>query len=90
MQNEWNEDVILFFHSFTGSKEYYPKIKDDINCIISFDRPGVGESSVVKYYLIEIFLRNIYDVLKSHNVLSIKSYFTITCNIVIYYSYALL
>ncbi|MBR5090248.1 MAG: hypothetical protein IK093_12540 [Ruminiclostridium sp.] len=33
-QNEWNDDVILFFHGFTGSKGYFPELKDDKNCII--------------------------------------------------------
>ncbi len=57
-QNEWNDDVILFFHGFTGSKGYFPELADNENCIISFDRPGVGESSIVEYYSMEDFLKN--------------------------------
>ncbi len=71
-QNEWNDDVILFFHGFTGSKGYFPELKDDKNCIISFDRPGVGESSVVEYYSMEDFLKNVYNVLKSHDVRTVR------------------
>ena len=43
-QNDWSEDVILFFHGFCGSKEYFPELPDVKDCIISFDRPGVGDS----------------------------------------------
>lgn len=71
-QNEWNEDVILFFHGFTGSKGYFPELPDNESCIISFDRPGVGESSVIEYYSMENFLKNVYDVLKSHDVKTIS------------------
>lgn len=71
-QNEWNNDVILFFHGFTGSKGYFPELADDENCIISFDRPGVGESSVVAYYAMEDFLKNVYDVLKNHDVRTVR------------------
>ena len=70
--NEWSDEVILFFHGFTGSKEYFPAIQERNKCILSFDRPGVGESSVVEYYSMENFLANIYEVLKSHNVTSVK------------------
>ncbi|MDE6280220.1 MAG: alpha/beta hydrolase [Oscillospiraceae bacterium] len=70
--NEWSNDVILFFHGFTGSKEYFPKTQVKNKCILSFDRPGVGESSVVEYYSMENFLTNVYEVLKSHNVTSVK------------------
>ena len=67
-QNEWNDDVILFFHGFTGSKGYFPELADNKNCIISFDRPGVGGSSVIEYYSMEDFLKNVCSVLKSHDV----------------------
>ena len=70
--NEWNYEVILFFHGFTGSKEYFPKIQEKNKCLLSFDRPGVGESSLVEYYSMESFLTNIYEVLKNHNVTSVK------------------
>lgn len=46
--NEWKDNVVLFFHGFTGSKEYFPLDTPDA-CIISFDRPGVGESSLSEY-----------------------------------------
>lgn len=49
---EWSRDVILFFHGFTGSKEYFPDTEKCRKCIVSFDRPGVGGSSVVPYYLL--------------------------------------
>lgn len=71
-QNEWNNDVILFFHGFTGSKGYFPELSDNENCIISFDRPGVGESSVIEYYSMEDFLKNVYNVLKSHDVKTVR------------------
>ncbi|MDE7283195.1 MAG: alpha/beta hydrolase [Lachnospiraceae bacterium] len=71
--NEWRDEIILFFHGFTGSKEYFPRIQGKDKCILSFDRPGVGESSVVEYYSMENFLANIYEVLKSHNVTSVKA-----------------
>nr|WP_297174961.1 alpha/beta hydrolase [uncultured Agathobaculum sp.] len=70
--NEWKNEVILFFHGFTSSKECFPEIREKNKCILSFDRPGIGESSVVEYYSMENFLANTYEVLKSHNVTSIK------------------
>ncbi|MCR4782142.1 MAG: alpha/beta hydrolase [Lachnospiraceae bacterium] len=70
--NEWKEDIILFFHGFTGSKEYFPGIENDNVCLLSFDRPGVGDSDVVPYYTMESFLQNVYDVLKKHGVSSVK------------------
>lgn len=71
-QNEWSDDVILFFHGFTGSKGYFPELEDDRNCIISFDRPGVGESSAVEYYSMEDHLKNVHDVLKSRGVGAVR------------------
>lgn len=70
-QNDWEDEVILFFHGFTGSKEYFPEIATD-KCIISFDRPGVGDSSVVDSYTMDDFLTSVYEVLKVHKVSSIK------------------
>lgn len=70
--NEWKDDVILFFHGFTGSKAYFPDITNDELCVISFDRPGVGESSVEAYYSMENFLQDVCDVLKKHGVTSVK------------------
>ena len=70
--NEWKDDVILFFHGFTGSKAYFPDITNDELCVISFDRPGVGESSVEAYYSMENFLQDVCDVLKKHGVTSAK------------------
>ena len=26
--NEWSDEVILFFHGFTGSKEYFPRMQE--------------------------------------------------------------
>lgn len=69
--NEWKENVVLFFHGFTGSKEYFPLDTPDA-CIISFDRPGVGESSLSEYYSMEEFLGNVYKILKQHNVVSVN------------------
>lgn len=69
--NDWTEEVILFFHGFMGSKEYFPDIEYNL-CILSFDRPGIGESSINEYYTMESFLTNIYDVLMEHNVKSIR------------------
>lgn len=70
--NEWSKEVVLFFHGFTGSKEYFPNVESNGICILSFDRPGVGDSSVVPYYTMEHFLQNVYSVLKKHSVTSIK------------------
>lgn len=71
--NEWKDRIILFFHGFCGSKEYFPDIVNDADiCIVSFDRPGVGESAVEPYYSMESFLANVYSVLKDHNVQSVK------------------
>lgn len=70
-QNDWKEEIILFFHGFTGSKEYFQEIATD-KCIISFDRPGIGDSSVVAPYTMEDFLTSVYEVLKMHKVSSIK------------------
>lgn len=47
--NEWADEVIFFFHGFTGSREYFPEIETE-KCILSFDRPGVGESSYIIGY----------------------------------------
>lgn len=71
--NDWKKDIILFFHGFCGSKEYFPDMDfDDETCIVSFDRPGVGESTVEKDYSMESFLKDVYEVLKVHHVRSIR------------------
>lgn len=70
--NDWSEDSILFFHGYIGSKEFFPKEDTLDKCILSFDRPGVGESSVVEYYAMEDFLVDVYEVLKTHKVSSVK------------------
>lgn len=70
-QNDWSDEVILFFHGFTCSKAYFPEVETD-KCIISFDRPGVGDAAVIEYYTMEDFLACVYEVLKAHNVLSVK------------------
>ena len=66
---EWKETAILFFHGFTGSKKYIPDIEElaDI-CIISFDRPGIGESKVQDYYTMEDFFACVNEVLDLHGV----------------------
>jgi pimeloyl-ACP methyl ester carboxylesterase len=69
--NDWKDDIILFFHGFCGSKEYFPDI-DSAACIVSFDRPGIGESEVEQYYSMEGFLTNVYEVLKEHHVNSVR------------------
>lgn len=71
--NDWDEEVILFFHGFMGSKEYFPDIEYETNlCILSFDRPGIGESPIDEYYSMESFLKNVHDVLEDHDVKSIR------------------
>ena len=70
--NEWKDEIILFFHGFTGSKEYFPSIENEHTCILSFDRYGVGDSDVVPYYTMESFLYDVYEVLKKHGVSSVK------------------
>ena len=71
-QNDWSEDVILFFHGFCGSKEYFPELPDVKDCIISFDRPGVGDSDTDEYYSMEGFLNNVHSILKSRNVKNVR------------------
>lgn len=66
--NDWSDEVILFFHGFNGSKEYFPTSINTNNCILSFDRPGVGESSIIKYYKMEEFSEDVYNFLKQNNV----------------------
>ncbi len=56
-------EVFLFFHGFTGSKEYFPNTEIDGVCIVSFDRPGIGESSVIPYYSMEKYAQSVHDVL---------------------------
>lgn len=68
----WREEVVLFFHGFTGSKAYFPDTVGDEVCILSFDRPGVGESSIVEYYSMEGFLEIVHGVLEEHGVTSVK------------------
>lgn len=70
--NDWSDEIVLFFHGFNGSKEYFPTSIKTNNCILSFDRPGVGESSIVKYYKMEEFLMDVYSFLKSNNVKRVK------------------
>ena len=71
-QNDWSEDVILFFHGFCGSKEYFPELPEIKDCILSFDRPGAGESEVSEYYTMEDFLKNVRTVLKSKGVKTVR------------------
>lgn len=68
----WKEDIVLFFHGFCGSKGYFPEIEGNDTCVVSFDRPGVGESSVEKGYSMESFLMKVHEVLKQHHVSSIS------------------
>lgn len=70
--NDWDDEVILFFHVFTGSKGYFPEIDDFNGCIISFDRPGVGGSDILEFYSMEDFLEDIIGILKRHDVSSCK------------------
>lgn len=67
--SEWKKTAILFFHGFTGSKKYIPDLEEftDI-CIISFDRPGVGESDVWDYYTMEDFFLCVNAVLDNYDV----------------------
>ena len=71
-QNDWSEDVILFFHGFFGSKEYFPELESVKDCIVSFDRPGIGESDVCAYYTMDDFLKNVHQVLKSNGVKTVR------------------
>lgn len=70
--NDWNEEVILFFYGFAGSKAYFPAVANDSVCIISFDRPGVGDSSVDSYCSMENFLLDVHHVLKKRGVKYVK------------------
>lgn len=70
---DWREEVVLFFHGFTGSKEYFPDCDaESSTCIISFDRPGIGDSPAIESYTMEEFLEAVHSVLKAHNVTSAK------------------
>lgn len=40
--NDWCEKVVLFFHGFTSSKEYFPTTGNAKLCLLSFDRSGWG------------------------------------------------
>lgn len=69
---ECTENVILFFHGFTGSKRYIPENESNNNiCILSFDRPGIGKSDMEKYYKMESFLNHINSVLENKNIKSV-------------------
>ena len=71
--SDWKEDIILFFHGFCGSKGYFPDLEFEGDpCIVSFDRPGVGESSVDEYHTMESFLTNAHDILKKHKVSTVR------------------
>lgn len=69
----WKETAVLFFHGFTGSKKYIPDLEELTDtCIISFDRPGVGESDVQDYYTMEDFFTCINEVLDYHGVKKLR------------------
>ncbi len=70
--NDWDEEIILFFHGFTGSKEYFPDLNEVNDCIVSFDRPGVGDSDVVEFYSMEKYIENVHEILHKHDVTSVK------------------
>lgn len=69
---DWTDEVILFFHGFTGSKCYISDDNKDTNiCILSFDRPGVGKSEIQEYYSIEDFLESVNELLELNNIKSV-------------------
>jgi len=69
---EWNTEVVLFFHGFLGSRNYFPDYEYDDKCILSFDRPGIGDSSLTGPYAMEDFLTQVRAVLADHGVTAVR------------------
>lgn len=69
---EWNTEVVLFFHGFLGSRNYFPDYEYDGKCILSFDRPGIGDSSLTGPYAMEDFLAQVRAVLADHGVTAVR------------------
>ncbi|MDD6385446.1 MAG: alpha/beta hydrolase [Streptococcus hyointestinalis] len=64
---DWQDEVIVFFHGFVGSKAYC--LEAGSCCLVSFERFG---SQVVPYYSMEDFIECVYEILKRHKVRSVK------------------
>lgn len=67
---DWQDEVIVFFHGFVGSKAYC--LEAGSCCLVSFERFGIGQSQVVPYYSMEDFLEYVHEILQRHKVRSVK------------------
>ena len=69
---QWTRICILFFHGHAGSARYIPDEEYSHNgtsyCILSFNRPGVGNSDTRGFYAIDEFVSDIRDFLLSKRV----------------------
>lgn len=66
---EWTDICCLFFHGFFASSDFLPPDADsDGVCVLSFDRPGVGDSDLWGKYKMEDFFEVILRVMAEHNV----------------------
>lgn len=66
---EWTEVCCLFFHGFLASSDFLPPDADRAGaCVLSFDRPGVGQSDLIGEYGMEDFFAIISGVLEEHGV----------------------
>lgn len=69
---EWTKVCCLFFHGFLASSDFLPPDADSEGmCVISFDRPGIGNSDSIGKYTMEGFCKIITDILKEHEVESV-------------------
>ena len=68
----WSAEAILFFHGFLGSRDYFPDYECDGRCILSFDRPGIGDSEAGGPYAMEDFLTQVRAVLQERGVTAVR------------------
>ena len=68
----WTKICIVFFHGHAGSARYIPDEEYSHNgnqyCILSFNRPGVGNSETRGIYRIDEFVSDIRDFLVSNGI----------------------
>ena len=69
---QWTKICIVFFHGHAGSARYIPDEEyihnGDQYCILSFNRPGVGNSETRGIYSIDEFVSDIRDFLVSNGI----------------------
>lgn len=69
---EWTDVCCLFFHGFFASSDFLPPDADGEGlCVLSFDRPGVGQSDLWGKYRMEDFFEVILKVFEEHSVLGV-------------------